>query len=226
MQTGMARGDPDRFARRLADLKEAGSSLLVVGDHDRARSAVSTQLLGAAEADRTPIFVLLGSDRSIIDARVPDHDLDDSQFVEYDFYRSATQSSHATTPTRRLESLDNLLEEIVLATESVVDRTDDPPDPGDIRVCIDALTPVIDGFDQRAVENFTADLRTIMKAHESMAHSLLPLHQIPDRYSWLKRGFDAIVETRSVDGVAEERWRLPKDDLCTEWFRVDAVGIK
>lgn len=227
MQTAMARGKVGAFSRRLEELKEAGSLLLVVGDDPRARSAVSEQLLGSPRAERLPVFVLLGRDRAMADERVGDADLDPSQVIEYAFSRSVAQSGGETTASsrRQLTSLGALADDIDDTIEAVAARTEAPLAAGQLRVCIDSLTGAVDGFERAAVEGFLDEVRDAVTDRRGMAHAVLPLPAVPDRYSWLAGEFDAVVEARSVEGDAQERWRLADGDLLTEWFPVDAAEV-
>lgn len=220
----MAEGDVGTFSRRLADLKEEGSLVLVVGNDARSRSSVSRHLLGHRGEKRIPIFVLLGRGRSVIEDRLREADpVDENQIIEYGFHRSASISSQEpSAPTdRRLESLDNLLDEIVVAVETVANQHDDPLAPGELRICVDSMTLIIDGFEREAVEEYLADFRNVVTTHAGMAHLLLPLTTVPERYDWLESKFDAVIETRTVDGVPHERWRIADAGQITEWFPVE-----
>lgn len=226
MPATMARGEVETFARRLDELKEAGSTLLIVGADAAARSDVSEQLLGSPRAERRPVFVLLGRDRSVAEDRIGDDWLDPSQVIEYGFSRSMAPSDGATPPSRpRVDSLRALGSEIVEAIEAVEARADAPLKPGELRVCIDSLTAAVDGFDRAAVETFLDEVRTAVTVRGGMAHAVLPLSAVPDRYDWLEDAFDAVVEARSVDGISMERWRLSDEDLRTEWFPVETVDV-
>lgn len=227
MQTAMARGDPGAFSRRLAELKEAGSMLLVMGEDARTRSAVSVQLLGDQDAGRRPVFVLLGRDRSVIDERLHGIAIDESRVIERGFPRSAAAPSGVRSPETPppLETLDELSVELDTAVESAQGGADGSLPPGELRICLEALTAVVDGFERAAVERFLDDLRAAVTGHSGMAHAVLPLPAVPDRYGWLPDEFDAVVETRTVGGSAQERWRLSDGDLLTEWFPVDAVRV-
>lgn len=226
MQTGMVRGDAGAFSRRLEDLKDTGSTLLVIGEDSRSRTAGSAQLLGDPRAGRRPVFVLLGKGRSVIDERWPDDPVEEAQIIESEFYRSAARStsSDSVATEGSLDSLSMLLDEIEAAVQAITDRTDRSLSTGDLRVCIDSATPVVDGFDRGTVVSFIADLGAVMRTHAGMAHAVLPFRPLPDRFEWLEGEFDAVVETRTADGTEQERWRIPDDDLLTEWFPVSAVG--
>lgn len=226
MAATMARGEVETFARRLDELKEAGSTLLIVGADAAARSDVSEQLLGSPRAERRPVFVLLGRDRSVVDDRIGDDGIDPSQVIEYGFSRSMAQSEAETPPSRpRMDSLRALGSEIVEAIETVEAGADEPLEPGELRVCIDSLTAAVDGFDRGAVETFLDEVRTAVTARGGMAHAVLPLSAVPDRYDWLEDAFDAVVEARSVDGTSLERWRLADEGLRTAWFPVETVHL-
>lgn len=228
MRTAMVRGDARAFTRRLDELKEAGSVLLVTGENASARSAVSAQLLGDHGSKRYPVFALLGRDRSVVADRFQAAtSVGDEQIIEYEFNRSAARSTggSADQPARRLESLTTLLEEVTAAVEAVVTRTDEPLSPGELRVCVDSMTPAVDGFERQAVESFVADLRTTVRGYGGLAHVLLPLTGRFHGYDWIEEAFDGVVEARTVGGLSQERWRLPSDGLVTDWFAVDEVGV-
>lgn len=224
MTPAMARGDPERFARRLAALKKEGSLLLVQSENAGAREAVSTQLLGDPELGRTPVFALFGHDRSVVQSRF-DGPADRPQIIEHEFFRSAAQADRGpgAASAGRLESLEQLTRELHAAVGDIVQRREDGLGPGELRICLDSLTPVIDGFDHETVEGFLEDLRSLMTEHGGMAHAVLPRRPLPEDYGWLERSFDAMVDARARSGVAEERWRLTTDDLTTEWFAVEDV---
>lgn len=227
MHAAMARGDRGTFSRRLAELKEAGSMLLVMGEDARARTAVSAQLLGERDAGRRPVFVLLGRDRSVVDDRLPGAAVDASQVVERGFPRSVAAKGNAPRrkPSAPIERLDALSEALDTAVASAANGGTGSLAPGELRVCLDSLTAAVDGFDRPAVEAFLDDLRATVTGHAGMGHAVLPLAAVPDRYGWLPDAFDAVVETRTVEGDPQERWRLAGGELVTEWFPVDAVEV-
>lgn len=225
MPPAMARGDAGTFSRRLAELKEAGSLVLVVGSDAGVRAAVSAQLLG--EAGRTRIFALLGRDRSVVEERLPSGaPLDEAQVVEYEFDRSvAAGADVGEAANQPLPGLETLLDDLAGAVESAADRDGEPLSAGDLRVCLDSMAAVVDGSDRASVNAFLGGLREVVTRHAGMAHAVLPSHGVPERHEWLEPAFDVVIEARTVDGVGQERWRLPEGDLTTEWFLVDDVEV-
>lgn len=229
MEINMMDGDPSTFSRRLAELGEAGSTLLVVGGDAGPRDAVSSQLLGQPSRSRVPLFVLLGRDRSVVvDRSQRAGSIDDAQVIEFGFDRSASsrQPGTSTQGGRPLASLQTLREEITTAVEQLSSEPDEPFSPGELRVCLDSLSAIVDGFDRPSVEAFLGDLRTVVTDRNGIGHAILPVPSVPGRYDWLKASFDVVVETRSFDGVAMERWRLTDDGLATDWFQVDQVSVE
>lgn len=223
----MHRGDPDAFARRLERLKAAGSTQLVLGMDARARSAVSAQLIGAPAAGRRALFVLLGRDRAVVENRLPEGlSADDTRIVEYDFYRSAARSTEARdhSTARRLDDLEAVFDEVRQAMAAVSSETDDQLAPGELRVCVDSLAPIVDGFDRPAVVGFLENLGSEVRSHRGMAHAVLPVPELSDGFDWLGSAFDAIVEARRVEGNVQERWLIPDDGLTTEWFSAHEVA--
>lgn len=222
MGVEMVRGDATAFARRLGELKETGGLLLVTGLDEGSQSTVSKRLLGDPGA-RRHVFVLQGRERSILDERLPDSaDLDESQIVERTdaLYRSAASEIGSAAPITEPtpEDLDGLLAEIESAVAGVIDRAGGSVTPGELRICLDSLDPIVDGHARTDADRFLADLKNIATNERAMVHAVLPHPGVPESHGWLHDTFDAVVETRWSDGEAMERWRLPADDLQTAWF--------
>lgn len=225
MQTNMVKGDAAGFAQRLAELKKHGSLVLVRAADTAAETAVSTQLLG--DIDRVPVFVLLGADRSVIDERISRPEtIAESHIVQQAvFYRSATESTageRGSTP-QRLTRLPGLLDEITQTIETVADQQAEALGPGDLRVCLHPMTPIVDGFTRDQIEGFLSEFQQVLTSYAGMGHASMSLTTVPDQYDWLDTAFDAIVEAQSIGGVPQERWRLPGSGHVTEWFPVDEV---
>lgn len=223
----MAEGDAAAFSERLAALKGTGATVLVAGEDATATAAVSSQLLGDGAAGREPVFALLGRDRSVVRERLG-RPLDGSRIVEYGFSRSASSRGAGTTDAasaRPLRSLDDLLGGITDALAVVEAEREDPLAAGELRVCLDSMSPVVDRFDRRRVEGFLSDFRAAVVDRSGIGHAVIPARPASDRYGWLAGCFDVVVGARSVDGVPRERWELPDTGHRTEWFPVADADV-
>lgn len=225
MQANMEEGDFSAFSQRLAEFKHEGSIILVKGTEKSARLAVMNQLLG--EKDRTPIFVLLDADRSIVTNRLGNSDeRDQAPIIEYnDFYRSATDTAYDSTGAYKpeLQNPTDLIEELSITIDSMITQREISLGPSNLRVSLNPMSPIVDRFSRNQIEEFLDDFRTLMRNHAGMAHASIALPREQDQYRWLDEAFDIVVETQSIDGVPHERWRLPDTGHITEWFVLDDV---
>lgn len=220
-------GDEAGFKQRLSQLKQAGASIFVTSSDVSALNTVSRQLLGNQRKDREPLFVLLGRDRAVIDDRVGEAiDVDDVPLIEYGFYRSTASTNRARSDVKssdQLTSGDQLLTEIIEAINNIENRRENPLIQGELRICLDSVSLVIDEIGREQTEDFFSALRDVVIERAGIAHSILPMYPVPKQFDWISDCFDAIVEIRSIDGVPHERWRLDEPNYHTDWIRVRDV---
>lgn len=216
------------FARSLATLKRRGSNLLVVGSPaEEARLAACRRLLGNGTSEsRRRLFVF--TDATYADAELGTGPVtpETVSIVSRDVH---TRSAAAATPqpssipqniTRRVVDSDSL-GSLAWAIEGEIDTFEyraDGLSTGELRLCFDSLTPLLSEYDTPVVQKFLRAIGSRIKASSGMAHYHLPVSITDPVIDDISSFFDATIELRLRDGVAEHRWHLHRKDLKSEWL--------
>lgn len=202
-----------RFAQTLARMKENGSSLLVVGSNSMTgHTAVCNRLLGAdGVGPRYRLFVTNGAVRS--SSEMTPTCVDAVRTIDYAAWTSPT----ATESPERNSTLEAFGVAIVDAIDELTRSTADLSS-SELRLCVDAIAPLLDEYERESVFRFVHTVSARVDDADGMGHYHLPLERNHEAVSVLEPLFDAVVEVRSTNGRAEQRWDLHNRDTPTDWL--------
>ncbi|MFC7154893.1 hypothetical protein ACFQPA_05415 [Halomarina halobia] len=217
------------FAQALAAMKRQGSSLLVVGSAcGRSHLSACRRLLGEdGDGERRRVVVLTDGPPEL-DVRVPSGDREEGEFELFD-RRPATRSvAAATTASPGLPPTLGTLEAEVRGTIDEFDAAADGLESAELRVCIDSLRPLLEGYDEDDVVSFLDGVIDATLDANGMCHAHLPVDPDNGVVERLKPLFDATIELRelhipSENGetprtATEQRWHLHEEDISTDWL--------
>lgn len=235
------------FADALAEFKQRGSNLLVVGPpSDRARAAVCRRLLGDASAGtRRRLFVETDGTASCLDdfdgPITPETTRLVTRPTQTRSARTAETAPAGSTestagPATPGDSTDadadagrvarRHVTEPALSTlacavsEEIAAFTDggDSLAPAELRLCFDSLTPLVADTDPDDVRRFLHVVTNRVRSCRGMAHYHLAAARDDDVVADLRPAFDAVVELRVDENHPEQRWHVPDRDLHTDWL--------
>jgi len=204
------------FSQALADLKRDGCNVLVVGSaSEQADRGVCRRLLGdAGEDTRCRLFVFTGS----VDPGKRGSDgtaAGDKVILQRDADATDGTPNWASAVDDRM--LSALCREFVAAVdEFAADR--DGLDPGELRVCVDSLVPLLNDYASENVFRLLHMVTARVREADGMGHFHLPVNRDADAVNLLEPLFDAVVEVRVADGRSEHRWQLLESGVSSDWI--------
>jgi hypothetical protein len=204
------------FSQALAALKRDGCNVLLVGDApERANRRACRRLLGEGANDpRRKLFVF--TDPTDARERLS---VDDGRrtrvLLQHD--GDAPDDPPARTTVVDGRRLSVLCREFV----AVVDEFEAEGDglaPGELRVCVDSLRPLLHDYASENAFRLLHMLSTRVREANGLGHYHLPLAPDADAVNLLEPLFDAVVEVRVDDGSPEHRWYLRESELSSDWI--------
>lgn len=217
---GEGPGDVSRFRRELTRLRQDGAALLVVGDAVDAHRGFCHQVLRRETVERR-VFVDTDATTAYRPGS-PGHRPSRSADAHVRFRaetRSATAASPSAedTPGTAVSTLYDLGAELSAAITEAAAAVDEA---AAFRLCVDSLLPLVDATDDRQVFRLLHPVLAESRLASAMAHVHLPVER-SDRLVGLYRPlFDAVVELRVRDGLADQRWHLEDAAVTTEWLPI------
>lgn len=209
---GVDREDAE-FAAELARLKRAGSAVLV--REDGAGRGICTALQGSEEEYRRRVLVRT-ADADVLP--VPPRDATIVDVTPRDTRSVATSGCSAfdlSAVDRRLDPGADV-DALATAVVEVVDRVGEDVQPGELRVCLGRLSPLLSREGDEAVGAAVETVMDRVRERRGMGHAHLST-AVPDA---VERAFDVTVETRrTATGDREQRWYLHGAGLDTGWLR-------
>ena len=222
-------GEPHRsshgFADALANLKQDGAAILVVGEVPETVSRIAqTRLFGE---DTTPPRrrIVISTTASSTPPMSGTSTSDANQWVHLSYaieqQRTATsaispESSTQPVIDREYESLTDLGSAIVDAITDFEEQSDGLA-PAQLRLGFDSIEPLVD-TNEEALFRFLHLLIARVKSVQGMAHVplLWPVDsRVVQTFTPL---FDALIELRVVDGIPHQRWVFPSSGLTSSWL--------
>lgn len=223
---------PTQFEHALTELKEEGSSLLVVGTvPDQLFGEVTDSLLGDPNSGpRRRLFVTTEDKVADIRSRIPEHSiLPPRQGVRVITISETARSTAATAsgsgndaiPISQVaaDEIDTLAQDI-LENIDEFDRLAAGLEPAELRVSIEPLTTLIDTHGQEAVFRMVHLLNHIVREKHGMAHYHLPVERESGVVRMFAPLFDAIIELRLKDDRLQQRWHLQDPEITSDWVEV------
>lgn len=217
------------FASKLDSLKRNGCNLLVVGcDHEPIRTDACRRFLGC-EGPEPRRRLVVAADTSVASVRdrlcasPTPQDLHTTIVDWQTPIRCATASTSAGPDSIQTihvdgDDLSSLGIEISDALSKFATTGD--PEPAEIRLCFDSLTPLVARFDEEVTFRFLHLVTSAVTRVRGMGHYHLPVGANAEMVRILEPLFDAIVELRTQSGHLEQRWHLIEPEIATEWLPV------
>lgn len=229
------------FSTSLKEMKSTGCNLLVVGDAPKqAFTCVSANLLGDATMLRYRLLAITDTTPQSIVDRLPsptDSPLSLPETTHVLNYtsgpRSLTGACSANAPVELAGIPETYVGDAKLEglEEAFVDGINEFENqagsrglkPGELRICIDSLRPLLDRYDESEVKRF---LRTVGKrvvATNAMGHYILRADYDSTVVESVATEVDAVIEIRT-DGQTEQsheiqqRWHIPERGLRMDWI--------
>lgn len=228
----------------LQALKRQGASVLLAGvGPAHAFDTLSAYHLGTAAHDvpRERFFLLFGRPDTVAEDRLDCID-DDATLEDAEIIYSTSNRSTVTYPANHTTGfgwstqpkptgglLDQLVDAVHATTTS--DYTDSDLTPGQYRLCVDSLTPLLDLYGTDDTRTFLDAVHQAVYAVNGLAHAILPLACNDPAVHALRESFDVFVPIRVEDGTAkyrfelQDRGRVPpvQDGMTTDWHPVEAL---
>jgi hypothetical protein len=213
------------FRAYLARLKRNGCGILLSGEApERARIAASQQLFGSTDPDVPRRRLLINTDPGIDpDAYLPAsvHPGDDTVRVVQIQGQVRGTTATAASPGPRLSVLDQLEADIDDAFADLV-RTETPA-PGELRVGITTVQPLIELAGLQRVEECCTLLVAKARTWDGMVHFHAPMPPTDERVSTLEQHVDARVDLRiGPEEDVEWLWHTgkPEIDSSLSWIAI------
>lgn len=220
------------FGRLLREFKREGCNLLLVGRApERVRRTARRRLLGSASERRYRLLVSAGGTLpSLPESEAFDAARKRTRSIECDVdARTAAAASSTTiadprsTADRGPIAVDDLdaLSERVRAEIASLERIDGGFGPGELRVSVDSLAPLLAATDEERLGSFLGELTSRVRIARGMGHYFLPVEYGSTTERAFRSHFDAVLEHRVAnDGTPMERWHVPERDLTTRWIAI------
>jgi len=214
--------DPATFAAALDDLKSTGCLLLVLeaGGSDAGGDGCR-RLLGSDDGGERKRLLVRSENETQTTSSAPSGDDPDERTV---VYRSPARepaaasppgpSLPATTVASDVDALGDAVEEQAEAVAPLGGY-----EPGELRVCMDALGTLLEDDDLLSVLEFTKTLGDVARERDGIAHVHVGQHVPGIAVEGLLGQFDAVVEVTGDDDP-RQRWHLPDESLSTRWLEL------
>lgn len=232
MSSQSTAGHP-RFRRYLRRLKRDGCNLLLVGRlPERARERVARRFFGASTERR--YRVLLTTRAADPDLRLPaDLDAAARERLRVLDRPVATRGAAAVAPDAgyRGDSADAgyrgdaagdpaTVRAEVLDAIAALEAVDDGVGPGELRVGVDSLAPLLCTHGTAGVREFVAPVAERVRELNGMGHYYLPVERDSRAERDLRTAFDAVIEQRAADDRVLQRWHAADGAFSTGWIDV------
>jgi hypothetical protein len=217
------RFDEEQFTDSLRRLKREGCNLLVVGSvPDRVRLSAMSRFLGEPTADRRRLVVVTDRAPDRVEPLLPPNTdyciLDQPTGLRASAAELSTDggtSAGVRTVPAGLGALEAAIDEELWRL-----TCSDVPGPGQVRLSVDSLVPLLEGHGEGAVRGFVDRVGARVRSVRGMAHYVLPVPGDAEPARAVVDSFDAVVELRAPGGRGEQRWHLPEQGLTTRWVRL------
>ncbi|WP_394741762.1 DUF7504 family protein [Natronococcus roseus] len=213
----------------LGRLKRTGGNVLIAGGvPDDLVDVASANLLGDPDRHRRHLFALLDRDRRVVSDRLAPSDIASAQIVDYAMTaRSVASAGAPVTDAVAVVDEPADLDELEATVDARIRAfgTETPLcEPGDLRLCIDSLRPMLD---ERGTDGTVALLEPICEAVRDVSglgHYVLPVDRDEPLVDALESLFDATVELRVGDCGPQQRWHLHESGYTTDWIGLARSG--
>lgn len=212
----------------LKRLKQTGGNVLVTGAvPDELTDVASANLLGDPERGRQHLFALLDRDATTVSDRLGSPNPAAARVVEYASLSRSAASSHpsadsddgvADEPTDLAE-----FETAVKANIEALAASGVVCEPGELRLCVDSLRPVLEERDADGAAAFLEPICNSVRNASGLAHYVVPIDREEPAVRALESLFDATIELRVGTAGPQQRWHLHESEYTTDWFVLRAL---
>lgn len=213
------------FAERLAELKRQGSAVLVTGsDATEGHVELCRGLLGDDSVEPRRRVVVVSDGMASLETRLPTERgaVPDTTVISAAATRSAAANDAAAPRGVDVvdvegESMGDIGGAIAEAVERV-QRRHAPLEPGELRLGVDSLAPLLDAHGEREVFAFLVVATRYLRANRALGHVHLPVERDAYVSRLLAPLFDVVVEVRTRNGTAQQRWHLDDGAVTSRWL--------
>ncbi|MFC4549797.1 MULTISPECIES: DUF7504 family protein [Halorussus] len=234
--SGLTDTERQRFVSTLQNLKQNGSSLLVVGSvPDSAATQACHRMLGDVTArDRRRLFVSTDPALPTVTDRLSaSHERLRSDRTTLVTWTAKSRSAATASPSHqssdgiptvsvesdRLADLGIAISREIEAFEEIAVELA----PSELRVCFDSLSALVADYEREEVFRFLHVLVGRIRSVQAMAHFHLPVDYDSELVAQFAPLFDAIIELRIVDDRAQQRWHLRDENITSQWLTPSTV---
>lgn len=223
--------EAERFATYLSELKERGSSLLVVGELPRAYyTPFCSNMFGdPTSGPRCRLRVTTREDTEMVtqfenEITASEDRIPTRHIVSTFDARSAARVSPVVTDNetvRHVEGGDLTLLGIAFSDE--IQRFEERRgglEPAELRVCFDSLRPFVEEYDEEQVFRFLDLLSNRIKSTGGMGHFHLQIASDDPLVNTLGEVFDAVIELGRQDDELMQCWQIEDPDISSGWIPV------
>ncbi|WP_306058767.1 DUF7504 family protein [Natronococcus wangiae] len=211
----------------LRRLKQTGGNVLIVGAvPDALTDVASANLLGDPDRGRRHVFALLDRDDTVVLDRLGSPDATSARVVDYAAASRSAASARTTDADLAVTDEPTDLDELETAIEAQIRALVTGTtlcEPGELRICVDSLRPVLDQRDTDGAVAFLESICDSVRDASGLAHYVLPIDRDESVVRRLEPLFDATIELRVSESGPEQRWHLHGSDYTTDWFDLAPV---
>lgn len=227
------------FAHALAELKERGSTLLVVGTvPEEMYATASRQMLGDPDAERSRRRVVVAphADREGAVERLRSTGPIEPEYARLIACGDAARGTSAASPPEagsvpapdspalpKEHLVGDSLSDLGVAISDTIEQFDAAArglEPAELRLAFDCLPTLLSRHDTESVFRFLHILSTEIRSVDGIAHVRLPRERSAETVRTLMPLFDAVVEL-AIDDTLKQRWDFRDRQLVSDWLPVE-----
>jgi hypothetical protein len=219
------------FVDPLAELKQSGSNLLVIGSiPNELHHTICEQMLGHSP-DTPRCRVVVFSDADDQSARDDISTLISSSSTPLYTINTASQpltafreSDTGSEEVARADITDdrlNDLKTVIIETIDQLEAAHNGFTPAELRVCFSMHLRLFDNYEKEHVSSVIDSVTHRIQQSNGMGHFHLSSPSEQQFRSYLAPCFDGVVKLDSKDGAPYQRWHLRDSDATSEWLPVD-----
>lgn len=215
----------------VAALQRSGCTALIISDGGGEDQACSN-LRGPTSAPHKHLYLAAYPNLEDILARHGDRADSSSHFGVVDVNTAARDTLSAPQPSTRTGPAHDVwytpidavtaVDRILSATTAQIDRLAEDTDPGELRVCLDGLTPLVHLWSADEMDAFLDGFLAKIKEVDAVGHVHVTSFLDLDVVESILPKFDVLLRLReSPGGEVEQRWCFTDTNYRTDWFRLD-----
>lgn len=213
------------FAEALSRLKQRGSALLVVGNvAPEVHQLACRHFMGDPSMCRQRLFVTTDGFATDVQSSIVDRSQHENHVIDYVTNCRSTSERPDDDSTMvsytTATSSTALISEIINTIKSI-ERDVEPLSPGELRVCIDSLSTVIESSNRDVPLRLVRYTALATRRRNGMMHVHLPVARDSELASLFEPLVDAVVELRVADGTPQQRWHLTDAAIPSDWTNLN-----